>query len=151
MAQENIARKTRYEQASLDQIAEAIRRLRSWDYRGGGFPRQLGAIQSLAHAFQQHLERLLALKEEGGYLEEVVDASPHLSEQVETLHQEQAEFHALLERMIARIERVSPTHRARAEVVADELFSLLHKLEEHDRKETDLLQEAFLRDEGGEG
>ena len=35
--------------------------------------------------------------------------------------------------------------------VSEELLALLERLDEHHKQETDLLQEALLRDEGGEG
>jgi hypothetical protein len=53
--------------------------------------------------------------------------------------------------VVHRLEQISSTDYASFTSLCDELRSLLDRLDEHNGKETDLMQEAFKRDGGGEG
>jgi hypothetical protein len=67
------------------------------------------------------------------------------------LRQEHETFRKAVPRIVARLERNSSTDHIPLGIVCDELLVLLEGLEEHNRKESDLLQEAINREGGGEG
>ena len=60
-------------------------------------------------------------------------------------------FRASLEGLLPEIEGLNTSDESRFEALCDEVTDLLRRIEEHDEREADLLQEVFLRDEGGEG
>ena len=53
--------------------------------------------------------------------------------------------------LLRRVHEVLPTDTERFAAITADLAALLDQLDEHHQKETGLLQEALLRDEGGEG
>lgn len=147
----DVAIRAQVERESLQHIRNALNRIIEWEERGGDPSQKLPSLRLIALAFRRHLDGLIAVEEQGGYLQEVTEARPQLSGEVASLQREFEDFQALIDRIVARLQQVAPTNRARMLVVSEELFALANELEEHDRKEIDLLQEAFLRVEGGEG
>ena len=50
-----------------------------WDAPVVSMPRKLSSLQFTMKSFRRHLERVMSIEEEGGYLEEVADAKPNLA------------------------------------------------------------------------
>jgi hemerythrin-like domain-containing protein len=93
----------------------------------------------------------MALEEEEGYMSVVLASRPELHAEVEGLRLEHDQFRSGVARILSRIRRVAPTDHAAFAKTSAELLALLDRLDAHGQKETDLLQEALLRDAGGEG
>jgi uncharacterized coiled-coil protein SlyX len=149
MTTHDVAQQVKVEQETLKHITGALKAAIEQGEREPSA--RLSRLRFIARVFQRHLDRLMSLEEQDGYLEDVVEASPHLSEEVAALRIEQDHLQDLLHRIVNRLERVSPTQQARVAVVSEEISALLERLEQHEHKEVELIQEAFLRDEGGEG
>ena len=138
------------EHEMLTHITSALRTILDWKSQDYDLSRKLGSLRFSAQSYQRHLERLMALEEHDGYMDAIVAAQPKLVKQVEDLRKEHDDFRRQLNRLVARLENVSPTDREKFAAISTELAELLNKVDEHSACETDLLQEAFLRDEGGE-
>jgi hypothetical protein len=54
-------------------------------------------------------------------------------------------------RIVYHLENVASTGHVTLDSVCEELLVLLNDIEDHNRKEANLLQEGFNQDEGGEG
>ena len=52
---------------------------------------------------------------------------------------------------MTRLQKLEPTDREGYLAVTCELAALLERLDHHSQHETDLIQQALLQDEGGEG
>ncbi|MFN4258501.1 MAG: hemerythrin domain-containing protein [Gemmataceae bacterium] len=151
MNHRDIAQQTRVENNLLGDLMNGLRAAMSWEGQSEDFSRQLSTVRFIAQCFQRHVDRLMALEEYDGYMDVVTSASPQLAKAVDALRHEHDEFRAKINRLVNRLERISPLDRAAFTLVCDDLRLLLDKLEEHGRKEARLMQEALDRDEGGEG
>ena len=139
------------EQQMLRHITSALRTTMEWKYQGSDFSRKLSSLRFVAESFQRHLKRLMDLEEADGYMALVLESRPQLNQEIETLRQEHEQFRSLLPQIMGSLQRVSPTSPESMTNILDELTALLVKLDAHGKKETKLLQEALLTDEGGEG
>jgi hypothetical protein len=139
------------EHQTLAFITSALRSTIGWKYQGADLSRKLASLQFVGQSFQRHLKHLMALEEEDGYMSVVLASRPELSEEVAKLREEHDHFRRGVSRVLSRLRRVTPTDHAAFAAVSEEMLALLEKLENHSRRETDLLQEALLTDEGGEG
>jgi len=139
------------EHQTLAYITSALRATIGWKYQGADLSRKLDSLRFVGQSFQRHLKHLMTLEEEDGYMTVVLESRPDLSEEVDRLQKEHAQFRRTLSRIMTRLRRLVPTDHGTYNKVADDLLALLEKLDEHSKKETGLLQEALLRDEGGEG
>lgn len=151
MSHQDIAQQTLLEQGMLNLIMGALRNTLAWKPESPDFSRKLSSLLFAAQSFHRHLERTLAVEEYNGYMEMVAPLNPHLAKNVEQLRQEHDLFRKDARRIVYGLENVSPTGRFTLDSVCDELLALLNKIESHNRKEADLLQEGFNREEGGEG
>jgi hypothetical protein len=151
MAYQDIARQTLLEQGMLALIMGALRKTIEWKLESPAFSRKLSSVLFAAQSFQRHLERTLAVEEYDGYMDMVVQLCPHLARKIEVLRQEHDLFRKETRRIVYRLEHVSSTGHITLDSVCDELLVLLTNIEEHNRKEVDLLQEGFNQEEGGEG
>ena len=139
------------EHQTLAFVTSALRSTMGWKFAGSDLSRKLASSLFVGQSFQRHLKRLLSLEEEEGYMDAVLSSHPELHEEVEKLRHEHDDFRRDLSRLLGRLRRVSPTdHEGFANVSAD-MEALLDRLETHSTKETDLIQQALLQDEGGEG
>jgi hypothetical protein len=151
MAPQDIAQQTLLEQGMLYHLTDALRSVIDWKLHGADLSRKLSTLRFIAQSFQRHLERVMALEEYDGYMDMVGRLSPHLGKEVDALRQEHDTFRKAVPRIVARLERISLTDHTTMGIVCGELLVLLEGLEGHNRKEADLLQEAFDREGGGEG
>jgi hypothetical protein len=151
MDRQDIAEQTRFEQELLRHVMEGLQLSTTWQVRGPDASRKLSSLRFVTGSFQRHLERLLALEEYGGFLDKVLDCAPHLGRAAAALRAEHDGFRTEARRVVQRLELLPATDPAALEQVGGELVALLGRIEAHNRKEIALIQEAFRRDEGGEG
>ena len=151
MAHADIAQQTLVEHGMLKCITDALRIAISWKLEGPDILRKLSTVRFITRSLQHHLDHLLALEEYDGYMGVVLKLSPASSRQVDALRQEHDEFRKETSRLVHRLEHLSPTDRTTFDHVCNELLVLLGKVDEHSRRETDLLQETFDREGGGQG
>src|SRR5262249_61594911 len=151
MANNSIAEQMVVEHEMLKSIVEGLRQAIGLKPEGDTFARKLHTIHFIAQSLQRHLDHLLTLEECDGYMEAVVGLSPQLGKQVDALRQEHDQFRQASRQVVHGLETVAPTDQTTFRNVCDEALALLEKLDEHTRKEAELVQEAFGRDDGGEG
>ena len=70
---------------------------------------------------------------------------------MQALLRDHDEFEESLHRLVLRLEHVSASDSAKIDEACRDLEELLVKLDDHHRREAELMQEAFLRDIGGQG
>jgi hypothetical protein len=139
------------EHQTLAFVTSALRSTMGWKLSGSDLSRKLGSLLFVTQSLQRHLKRLLSLEEAEGYMDVVLASRPELHEEVDRLRLEHEQFRGDLSRLLSRLRRVAPTDHEAFAKASDELANLLVRLEAHSTKETDLLQQALLQDEGGEG
>lgn len=138
------------EHEMLTHITSALRTILDWKLQDYDISRKLASLRFSTQSYERHLERLMSLEEHDGYMDAILEVQPQLAKQIEALRNQHGEFRRGLGRIVYRLEHVSPTDREKFAAISTELAELLNKVDEHSACETDLLQEAFLRDEGGE-
>jgi len=149
---ESIAKKCRAENKAVQRVKEALRVTLNWKAPSVGMPRKLESVLFIVRALKRHLERMLALEEDGGYLADVVaEERPDLRDQADRLLGDHEEFRKALDTLVPLVERLRPADEARFNALCNEIGLLLERIGVHDQKEADLLLEALWQDEGGEG
>lgn len=151
MDQRDIARQTLLEQRLLTNITSAIRTTIAWEPRDGGLPGKVRSIRFITASLERHLDHLMDLEEYDGYMAAAIECSPNIAEKVTALKTEHDSFRTQLRRLMSKLDRVSAEDRTEVERLCVDVGDLLGRIDEHTRREADLLQEAFLQDEGGEG
>ncbi len=139
------------EHEALRHIIGALRTVLDWKPSPDDNARKLSSLRFIAQSFQRHLERLMALKEQDGYMADVVAEKPNLAEKVKSLLAEHDRFEEEMHRLVLTLEHVPPNDKAKFDKVCQDLEELLLKLDDHHRREAALMREAFLRVEGGQG
>jgi hemerythrin-like domain-containing protein len=139
------------EHEALRHVVTALRTVLDWQASADDSARKLSSLRFIAQSFQRHLERLMALKELDGYMSDAVAQMPQLAEKVQTLLAEHDEFEQTMHRLILKLEHVSSTDKSKVDAIGQEVEELLVKLDDHHRREAELMQEAYLRDTGGDG
>jgi hemerythrin-like domain-containing protein len=151
MNRQDVARQIQVEHELLRHLMEGLRITAGWQVQGPNAARKLSTLQFVVQSFQRHLERLLTLEEHDGYLDLVVACTPWLGRAADGLRAEHDRFRAEARQLVQRLERLTATDASGLDKVCADLLLLLKKIDEHNRKEAALLQEALERDEGGEG
>lgn len=146
-----IAEQTLIEHQTLKHVMDALQIVLNWPAPEAGMPRKLTSLKFVTGSLQRHVEYMLALEETGGYMPQVMAISPQFAKEVATLRQEHDEFREALRQIVAELDGVTASDTQRIATLCDQLVDLLDKLDKHSRTETGLVQEAFLREEGGEG
>ncbi|MEX0938823.1 MAG: hypothetical protein WDZ59_13260 [Pirellulales bacterium] len=139
------------EHQTLNHVKEALRITLNWKVGAVGLPRKLSSIKFTLKSFQRHLARLMKLEEEGGYMSWVCDEKPSLSERAKLLEGEHERFRRALAHLTAALDELRSAEETQFVELCQELESLLQEVDVHDAKEIELMQEALLVDEGGEG
>ena len=147
---QDIAQQMIVENSVLKLLVEGLRSALAWKVTND-FSRKLSSVRFIAHSFQRHLERLMALEEYDGYMDRLEEKAPQLARTVSHLKQEHDNFRTGLRRILHGLEHVSSADRATFTNLCDELLKLLQGLDKHSKKETDIYHEAFEQDAGGEG
>lgn len=152
-----VIRQCRNEHDILRNVRNALREALAWDIRTIGFTKKLSSVRFVLQSLHRHFERLMELEEAGGYMVVVDQLKPNLGPRAKELRLEHEEFRALLCKLQPSIESLPSIASLSDEEMGcfnrlcDELCGLLNRIDAHEEKEDDLLQEAFLYDEGGEG
>jgi hemerythrin-like domain-containing protein len=151
MANNSITEQMVVEHEMLKSIVDGLRQAIGLKSERDSFARKLHTIHFIALSLQRHLDHLLTLEECDGYMDAVVTLCPQLGRQVDALRQEHDQFRKASRQVIHGLETVAPTDQTTFRKMCDEALALLKKLDDHTRKEVELVQEAFVRDSGGEG
>ena len=135
----------------LDHIKQALRVTLDWQVPSVGVARKLSSVRFTLKSFQRHLERMMNLEEQDGYMVLVGEIKPNMSFRVERLAEDHQRFRQSLEQLLPKIDSLSEYQNEDFEKVCCQICELLDSVDRHDEEEVELLQETFLFDEGGEG
>ena len=135
----------------LEHIKQAMRVTLNWQAPDVSMPRKLSSLQFTIKSFQRHLERVMTIEEEGGYMSGVVDEKPYLQDRIDYLAGDHARFRARLRELLPELNQISEWEQPRFVEVCDDLCALLDEVDRHDKREIELLQESVVIDDGGEG
>ena len=135
----------------LDHVKQALRVTLGWQVPAVGLSRKLSSVQFTLKSFQRHLERLMDLEEQDGYMVFVAETKPHLSVRVERLEHDHDQFRREIRHILPEVEALNEFEGEEFEHVCGEIAALLEEVDRHDIEEIELLHETLLFDEGGEG
>ncbi len=144
------------EHQALTHIKEALRITLRWDVPSIGVPRKLSSVSFTLDSFQRHLDRLMKLEEEEGYMVCVEEAKPNMSHQVKLLQREHDQFRTDLCDLLPTLETLANREflveyeEEDFILICQTIDNFLKRIDRHDAKENDLLHEALNFDEGGE-
>ena len=151
MKLDEIAQQAAIEHEMLKHIASALRATMERKLTGDDVSHKLGSLRFISQSFQRHLEHVMALEEYDGYMNTVTESYPQLTERTHKLRHEHDRFRETLGRINYQLERLSPVDVAAFDESCANLSQLLEEINDHNQRETALIQEAFLDDVGGEG
>jgi hypothetical protein len=146
-----IASTSLLEHQVLNHVKQALRVMLDWDAPEVSMPRKLSSLQFTMKSFRRHLERVMSIEEEGGYLDEVLSVKPNLQSRIESLGRDHARFRSRIRQIVPQLDALSEWQEGRFVGLCDEIRQLLDDIDVHDAGEIDLLQESMLMDDGGEG
>jgi hypothetical protein len=143
------ASQTWMEHQLLEHIKRALRVTIEWHAPAISYPRKRQSVTFAFESFARHLERLMSIEEEDGYMQMVADAKPHKAKAIVTLRADHARMRRQVERLAADLAKLDDCQQPEFERICSDIGRLLDSTDEHDRAEIDLLQDALLMDEGG--
>jgi len=135
----------------LDHVKDALRVTLNWKVPSVGLPRKLSSVQFTLKSFQRHLERLMDLEEQNGYMVVVAETKPNMSLRVERLEHEHDVFRRRIRSLLPEVDALNEYQSDEFQELCADINELLEQIDRHDADEIDLLQETLLCDEGGEG
>lgn len=146
-----IAEQANVELAILLSIEESLRLALQWMMRDHGNSRKLSTLRFHTSFFERQLARVHVMADHGGYMNLITDANPHLAGEVAALRSERTDLHGDLEKVIIRLEYVSPDDSVTLGKVCADLERFLDAQRAHGQRECELLQHSFAQEEGGSG
>ena len=149
--QKYLIQQTKMESRALEHVTRALEAMLSWPIDDQGYLRKLSSVRFCAEAYQRHMERLFALEEIDGCMEEISRINPVLAHEVDGLRREHEKFRDAVRKSIVRIELASSTRLDEFDETCRELQGTVDEVLEHLRQESALLVESLNRDTGGEG
>jgi hypothetical protein len=142
---------TKVESHALEHVTRALEIMLGWSVASDGFARKLSSVRFYTELYQRHMERLFALEEIDGYMENIAKLKPELASRVACLKQEHEMFRTALRETVLRLDMALPTHVADFDRTCVQLQSTIAGVLEHLHRERELHVEAIERDGGGEG
>jgi hypothetical protein len=137
-----IAQQIEVELGMLLNIEESLQLALQWMTRDRGNSRKLSTLRSAARTFERQLTRTRMLADHGGYQHLVTNAGSQLSSEATSLTKERDELQANFERIVVRLEYVSPDDGPAFATVCVELEHYLTDLKAHGRRELSLLHRS---------
>jgi hypothetical protein len=134
----------------IGHVKAALRLTLGWDTTAVGAARKLSSVQFTMQSLFRHLERLMKIEEEDGYLSPVAERKPNLANKATALSRDHQVFRDEMRRIAPIAIHLAATDLAGMNEVCKQLHALLHRLDVHDQTEVELLRTAFWDDEGGE-
>ena len=135
----------------LDHIKQALRVTLDWKVPSVGLHQKLSSMHFTLKSFQRHLDRLMSMEEEGGYMALVAETKPNLCSRVDQLAMDHDSFRESIEELLPEVEALCQYSSEGYEDICEQIYQLLDRVDQHDHAEVELLNDAFLFDEGGEG
>lgn len=135
----------------FEHVKQALLVTLNWNAPSVSMPRKLSSLQFTIKSFQRHLERVLSIEEEGGYMADAMDIKPYFQDRVEQLAKDHARIRDWLKKLMPQLADTKEWEEPRFEQVCENLRELIADLDRHNEREIELLQESTCTDDGGEG
>jgi len=135
----------------LDHVKQALRVTLNWQVPSVGMPRKLSSVRFTLKSFLRHLERLMDLEEQDGYMVVVTELKPNMQHRIEQLVHDHVQFRKWSEQLLFEVEAISECQCEQFTQACQRIAEMLSCVDQHDKAEILLLQESLLCDEGGEG
>jgi hypothetical protein len=136
------------EHQSLEHIKRALRVTLTWTAPAISYARKRSSVTFAMECFARHLERLMAIEEEDGYMRMVADAKPNKAKHITELRSDHTRFRHLVTKLSDELNGLDDCQDAEFQQTCCDIEQLLNEVDEHDRAEVRLLQDAMLLDEG---
>src|SRR6186713_1827382 len=95
------------EHAVMEHIKQAMRVTLDWQAPEVSLPRKINSLQFTLKSLQRHLERVMSLEEEGGYMRVVQEHKPQLVQRIKNLSGDHAKFRARLAALKPQLDALS--------------------------------------------
>ena len=135
----------------LDHVKSALRVTLGWKAPSIALPRKVSSVQFTAKSLMRHLQKMMELEEQEGYMAVVREQKPHLEHKVRKLERQHQAFRQMIEELSPEVASLTALPEEQFSAVCGRIAELLDQVDEHDVEEIELLQETLLCDEGGEG
>ncbi len=135
----------------LNHVKQALRVTLGWKVPAEGISRKLSSVQFTLKSFQRHLERLMNIEEQDGYMAFVGEIKPNMHFRVDRLEHDHGRFRRVMDSLLPKVDTLSEYDDEEIATVCDEIYALLERVDLHDKEEIALLQDSMWLDEGGEG
>jgi hypothetical protein len=135
----------------VEHVKDALRLALSWNLREVGLARKLTSVRFCTESLVRHLQLMMEMEEQGGYLDDIGDTKPHLCDRAERLAAEHTTIRSESTRVLALVEAATPENDESFQECCRELELLLARLDDHESRERELFFELYCDDEGGEG
>ncbi len=135
----------------FEHIKQALLVTLNWQAPEVSMPRKLSSLQFTIKSFQRHLERVLSIEEDGGYMADAMDSKPYYQDRIEQLARDHVRFRDRVGKLIPALNDTKDWDEPRFQQICKELHELIADLDRHGEQEIELLQESALMDDGGEG
>lgn len=135
----------------LNHVKQALRVTLGWKVPREGVARKLSSVQFTLKSFQRHLERLMHIEEQDGYMAFVEEVKPNMHFRVDQLEGDHNRFRRALGVMLPKLDALNEFDKEGFEIACGEIYDLLDRIDQHDKQEIALLQDSMWCDEGGEG
>ena len=135
----------------LEHVKQAFRVTLEWKAPSVSLPQKMSSVNFTLKSFQRHLERLMAIEEEGGYMAMVSEVSPHLHQRIDHLAHDHDRFRQQIRHIVPCVEELCEWQPVEFAEVCAEIICLLDDVDLHDHNEISLLHDSLLWDDGGEG
>ncbi|MCO6045415.1 hypothetical protein NG895_16010 [Aeoliella sp. ICT_H6.2] len=136
------------EHEALEHVKRALRVTTSWQSPAISYQRKRQSVEFALESFTRHLERLMDIEEQDGYLRMVVESKPSKAKQIAKLRDEHQMFRDRTGELLDAISDLGEWEAIEFERICAEIGQLLDDIDRHDRAEINLLQDAMLLDEG---
>lgn len=135
----------------LEHVKQALRVTLEWKAPAVSLPHKMSSVAFTLKSFQRHLDRLMAIEEEGGYMAMVSEVNPHLQQRIDYLAHDHGRFRQQISNIVPYVEELCEWQPVEFAEICAEIFLLLDEVDSHDEQEISLLQDSLLLDDGGEG
>ncbi|HEY5314412.1 MAG TPA: hemerythrin domain-containing protein [Pirellulales bacterium] len=140
----SLAHQTLVEHQILEYVKDALRLTLEMKVSSTSLARKLSSVRFMAQSFQRHLDRLLDLEEDGGYMEMVRGRRPELIDEAARLRHEHGELRERLAGIQLGLAGLADNDDERFHGVCYKLRDLLDRLDEHDAREINLLEQVLI-------
>jgi hemerythrin-like domain-containing protein len=105
---------------------------------------KLSSVQFLAESFQRHLERMLELEEQQGYMGAIEAGFPQFQGQVADFRRQHDQFRRWVQGLLLRLSQSDNLTSSEADLLFEDVASLLDQIDRHNKQEMNLLEEVIV-------